>query len=45
MQRFGELVRDSGAQIAAGIELIGASSALHGWAASDEYEDAGVKKR
>jgi len=40
VQRFGELVQASGAQIAAGIELNGASSALQGWTASNEYEDA-----
>lgn len=38
--KFGDLVRQSGAQIAAGIEIQGASSALNGWSSSGEYEDA-----
>jgi len=40
VQRFGELVKESGAQIAAGIEVNGASTSLPGWATSGEYEDA-----
>ena len=40
VEKFGELVRESGAQIATGIELNGASSALSGWSTSSEYEDA-----
>lgn len=39
-QRFGELANSVGAQIATGIELQGASSALSGWSSSGEYEDA-----
>jgi len=39
VKRFGELVHESGAQIAAGIEIDGASSALKGWTSSGEYED------
>lgn len=40
VQKFGELVSESGAQIAVGIEINGASSALSGWSTSGEYEDA-----
>jgi hypothetical protein len=39
VERFGELVQESGAQIATGIELDGASGALGGWSSSGEYED------
>jgi len=39
VQRFGELVQESGAEIVGAVELKGASSALPGWAATQEYED------
>lgn len=38
--KFGELVSTSGASIAVGIEIRGASSALRGWSSSGEYQDA-----
>lgn len=40
LQKFGELVKEAGADIAVAIELRGASSALHGWSASGEFRDA-----
>ena len=40
LQTFAELVQKSKADIAAGLELKGASKALPGWSSSGEYEDS-----
>mmetsp|Transcript_81581 Transcript_81581/g.249224 ORF Transcript_81581/g.249224 Transcript_81581/m.249224 type:complete len:239 (-) Transcript_81581:328-1044(-) len=40
VSRFGELVREAGAEIAASIEMNGAAGALPGWSSTNEYQDA-----
>lgn len=42
IQKFGELTREVGAEIAVGIEIKGASGGLPGWQSSGEFNQGGV---